>query len=145
MLYQGVSPVLAVGFEFGPAAIAHLDGHAGQRESDDDEARKATPIARGKATVRFGGSRGRVLKLKAGDVAVLPAGTGHERLDQSADLLVVGAYPPFGKYDECRASAAEHDRAVKTIPKVPLPRRDPVYGSGRPLVHMWTSSQNRGR
>jgi uncharacterized protein YjlB len=94
-------------------------------------------IARGEARVRFGGSKGRVVKLRAGDVAILPAGTGHERLDKGADLLVVGAYPPVGKYDECRTSPEEHAEAVKTIPKVPLPRKDPVYGSGGPLAHLW--------
>jgi uncharacterized protein YjlB len=31
-------------------------------------------IARGQVTVRLGGSRGRAFKLKAGDVAILPAG-----------------------------------------------------------------------
>ena len=97
-------------------------------------------IAHGHAMVRFGGSRGRVLKLKAGDVAILPAGTGHERLDKEDDLLVVGAYPASGKYDLCRVSEEEHDRAVKTIPKVPIPKKDPVYGSGGPLVHLWHKS-----
>jgi uncharacterized protein YjlB len=73
-------------------------------------------------------SKGRVLKLRTGDVAILPAGTGHERLDKGPDFLVVGAYPAAGKYDESRASAEDHDRAIKTIPKAALPRKDPVYG-----------------
>jgi uncharacterized protein YjlB len=34
-------------------------------------------IARGKGWVRFGGKTGRIFTLKAGDVAILPAGTGH--------------------------------------------------------------------
>jgi uncharacterized protein YjlB len=97
-------------------------------------------IARGHATVRFGGSQGRVIKLKPGDVAILPAGTGHERLGEGDDVLVVGAYPGFGKYDLCRASDKEHGRAVKTVPKAPIPRKDPVYGSGGPLVHLWHKS-----
>ena len=83
---------------------------------------------------------GRVLKLKAGDVAILPAGTGHERLNEGDDLLVVFAYAAFGKYDLCRASEAEHDRAVKTIPRVAIPRKDPVYGSSGPLRHLWHKS-----
>jgi uncharacterized protein YjlB len=48
---------------------------------------------------------------------------------------VVGAYPPFGKYDEC--TTKEHDRAVVTIPKVARPRKDPVYGADGPLVELW--------
>jgi uncharacterized protein YjlB len=98
---------------------------------------EALGIARGQASVRFGGSRGRVLKLKAGDVAILPAGTGHEQLDEGDDLLVVGAYPAVGKYDLCRASEAEHDRAVKTISRAAIPRKDPVYGSSGPLPRLW--------
>lgn len=97
-------------------------------------------IARGHVTVRFGGSRGRAFKLDAGDVAILPAGTGHKRIDEGDDLLVVGAYPAFGKYDLCRGSREEHERAVKTVPKVPIPRKDPVYGSGGPLLHVWHKS-----
>jgi uncharacterized protein YjlB len=94
-------------------------------------------IARGTAKVRFGGMRGRTFALKPGDVAILPAGTGHESLHASKDLLVVGAYPPFGTYDECRESKAEHGQAVTTIPKVRRPPKDPVYGRNGPLPDLW--------
>jgi uncharacterized protein YjlB len=53
-------------------------------------------IARGTGTVRFGGNNGKTVQLKAGDVAILPAGTGHQCLTASTDFLVVGAYPPSG-------------------------------------------------
>jgi uncharacterized protein YjlB len=94
-------------------------------------------IARGRARVRFGGGKGREFDLKPGDVAILPAGTGHQRLAGSDDLLVVGAYPPSGTYEECRASVEEHDRARAAIAKVPRPRQDPVYGRNGPLLRLW--------
>jgi uncharacterized protein YjlB len=93
-------------------------------------------IARGHARVRFGGANGRILALKPGDVAILPAGTGHQCLSGSKDLLVVGAYPPSGTYDLCR-KPSDRDRALRTIPRVALPRKDPVYGREGPLLALW--------
>jgi uncharacterized protein YjlB len=94
-------------------------------------------IARGKARVRFGGNHGRILELQAGDVAILPAGTAHQRISASSDFLVVGAYPESSTYDECRDSAEERQRALKSIPTVPIPAKDPVYGARGPLRHLW--------
>lgn len=93
-------------------------------------------IARGSANVRFGGERGRTLAVKAGDIAVLPAGTGHQCLGASNDFLVVGAYPPFGTYDVC-TKAEEHAAALQSISKVHSPKEDPAYGAGGPLLRLW--------
>ena len=98
---------------------------------------EAMGSARGRARVRFGGSVGEEIDLRAGDVAVLPAGTGHQRLSASPDLLVVGAYPPSGRYDLCHGSRMEHARALDAIRLVPHPQADPVYGSDGPLVELW--------
>ncbi len=96
-------------------------------------------IARGRAKVRFGGAKGQELELMVGDVAVLPAGTGHQGLWTSPDLMVIGAYPPNGRYDLCRGSKSEHAKAVEAIPHVPLPDTDPVYGDAGPLMRLWRS------
>jgi uncharacterized protein YjlB len=63
---------------------------------------EALGIARGRAKVRFGGAAGKVLELAPGDVAVLPAGTGHQCLWATPELCVIGAYPKHGSYDLCR-------------------------------------------
>jgi uncharacterized protein YjlB len=98
---------------------------------------EAMGIARGRAKVLFGGESGAVVELNAGDVVVLPAGTGHQGIWQSPDLVVVGAYPPVGRYDLCRGSRAEHSHAVAAIPHVPLPATDPVRGKNGPLIRLW--------
>jgi uncharacterized protein YjlB len=98
---------------------------------------EALGIARGRAKVRFGGENGEEIELGPGDVAVLPAGTGHQCLWATPDLSVVGAYPRAGKYDLCCGGKAENDEAIASIPRVPLPDADPVYGSSGPLRKHW--------
>jgi uncharacterized protein YjlB len=95
-------------------------------------------IARGEASVRFGGDKGKIFELHAGDVVILPAGTGHQCLSASKDLLVIGAYPPGAKYDKCTGLPQERQRALQSIPNVPLPAKDPVYGADGPLLDAWT-------
>jgi uncharacterized protein YjlB len=97
-------------------------------------------IARGHARVRFGGDRGKALEIAAGDVAILPAGTGHQCLSSSADFSVVGAYPPGPPMDLRRPTPDNHARALKTIPMVKLPATDPVLGEDGPLVRLWKAS-----
>lgn len=98
---------------------------------------EAMGLARGRAKVRFGGSTGQVFDIAAGDVVVLPAGTGHQCLWASPDLLVIGSYPPNGRYDLCLGSKAEYAKAMLAIPRVPLPHTDPVFGSHGALQQLW--------
>jgi uncharacterized protein YjlB len=93
-------------------------------------------VACGSASVRFGGERGRTLAVKAGDVAVLPAGTGHQCLGASDDFVVVGAYPPFGTYDVC-TKPEDRAAALQSIANVRSPNEDPVYGTRGPLLQLW--------
>ena len=98
---------------------------------------EALGIARGSARIRFGGAQGEELEVEAGDIAVLPAGTGHQRLSASGDFRVIGGYPPEGHYNLCRGAKSEHDKAVQTIPLVPVPDSDPVLGKNGPLTTIW--------
>ena len=81
-------------------------------------------VARGRAKIECGGIKGRVLLLKAGDVLVLPAGTGHRLIDASRNFLVVGAYPEDGTYDEC-TDTRECAEAAKRAAKVRKPSKTP--------------------
>jgi uncharacterized protein YjlB len=95
-------------------------------------------IARGIISARFGGRRGRTIKLKAGDVVIIPAGVGHRHVRQSRDLVIVGAYPANGgKYDEPKANEVGREVALKNISKVKSPVSDPVYGKAGPLLSKW--------
>jgi len=94
-------------------------------------------IAAGSATLIFGGPGGKEVQVQAGDMVVLPAGTGHCRKSASPDFTVVGAYPKGQEnYDIC---TEEDDPAEKrqNINRVPLPQEDPVSGKAGPLPQHW--------
>jgi len=92
-------------------------------------------IASGHARLMLGGPGGQVLQVSAGDVLLLPAGTGHCNLDCSDDFLVVGAYPPGQHADICREapSAAQ----LQDIDMLPFPDRDPVQGAHGAVSEYW--------
>lgn len=98
---------------------------------------EALGVARGRAWVQFGGASGQKIEIAAGDIAVLPAGTGHQCLWASPDLVVIGAYPRTGKYDLCLGSKADHARTLAAITQVPVPAIDPVHGRNGPLTKLW--------
>jgi uncharacterized protein YjlB len=94
-------------------------------------------IARGEADVRFGGATGAVFHVKAGDAVLLPAGTGHERVSSSSDLLVIGAYPVGQHADLMREGAEDRAGIRKRIAAVRKPASDPVGGKAGPIAKLW--------
>ena len=100
-------------------------------------AHEALGIARGEATVCFGGDAGKALSVKAGDGVLLPAGTGHQLIASSEDLLVIGAYPPGPDRDLMRAGELDKRGIRERVSAVPKPLNDPFAGPDGPMVHFW--------
>jgi uncharacterized protein YjlB len=85
-------------------------------------------VLAGEATLELGGPQGRSFDVKAGDVVVLPAGTGHRRATARDGFTVCGAYPRGQEdYDLLRSA---DDAARERIRTLPAPEQDPVGGEG---------------
>jgi uncharacterized protein YjlB len=104
-------------------------------------AHEALGVVAGSVSVVLGGPGGRLFEVGAGDVLVLPAGTGHCNQGSSGDLLVIGAYPDGMRWDMRRGDPDELDEVRANIRAIPLPRADPRHGPEGPLADLW----NRGR
>jgi uncharacterized protein YjlB len=100
-------------------------------------AHEALAVAAGEATLMLGGPAGRAVDVRAGDLVVLPAGTGHKRLEASGDFAVCGAYPPGQEADLLKATEENWPGAQARAAAVPLPRTDPFYGADGPLLRCW--------
>ncbi|HSP22140.1 MAG TPA: cupin domain-containing protein [Planococcus sp. (in: firmicutes)] len=98
---------------------------------------EALGVSAGTATLQLGGKQGEHVKVKAGDVIVLPAGTGHKKIEASADFEVVGAYPNGVSYNLKTGNPEERPYVLEDIQNTPLPKTDPVYGKNGPLQEQW--------
>jgi uncharacterized protein YjlB len=145
IVYRGAIDLDQKGFDPGTIVDAVLDSNGWGRSWRDtiydfvhyhSQIHEAMGVARGSAVMEFGGIKGRRMRLNAGDVAILPAGTGHRLIEASRDFLVVGAYPAEGYYDEC-TDTRERAEASKRIAKTRKPKADPVYGRVGPLKTLW--------
>ncbi len=94
-------------------------------------------FARGRALLVLGGPGGREIEVEGGDILLLPVGTGHCQLEASADVLVVGAYPPGLTFDICRG--APDEAARRRIASLERPASDPVGGRHGAVFTSWPS------
>jgi uncharacterized protein YjlB len=94
-------------------------------------------VYRGSVKVQLGGPKGPLVELRAGDVAILPAGVAHKNEWQSADFAVVGAYPTGTSPDMNYGKPGERPAADHNIARVPRPPQDPVGGDNGGLLRHW--------
>ena len=96
-------------------------------------------VVGGSARIAFGGPEGETVEVEAGDVVVIPAGTGHKNEGSSGDFSVVGAYPRGQEsYDLRTGEEGERPEVLENVRSVPLPEADPLYGRRGPLVERWS-------
>jgi len=103
-------------------------------------AHEALGVYGGSATVQFGGRDGSAVTIRAGDVAVIPAGVAHKCLESSSDFRIVGAYPLGQSWNMCYGKAGERPTADQNIAAVPNPQKDPVQGEEGALPRLWQIS-----
>jgi len=96
-------------------------------------------VFRGQAVILLGGEKGEKVKVKPGDVIIIPAGVGHKCLSHDANFTVVGAYPNGMSPDLKRGKKEERPEADKNIANVPLPETDPILGKSNGLVAIWST------
>lgn len=92
----------------------------------------------GWAEVLLGGEEGRIFKLEAGDVVVLPAGTGHKNINRSGGFKVVGAYPDGQSPDMNYGKPDERPAVLENIRRTKLPSSDPVQGADGTMFDYWS-------
>lgn len=99
------------------------------------QAHEVLGIVSGKAQIKIGGDGGMAFNVIAGDCLILPAGTGHQRMEASRDFLVVGAYPPGQTADILTGMPTDAQR--QRIADLPMPHTDPLQGELGPLGRYW--------
>ena len=92
-------------------------------------------VAGGSAQLMLGGQNGHVTTVEAGDVLVLPVGTGHFLVHAEPGFLVVGAYPVDQHWDICRS--APDVAGIERMRQLPFPACDPLDGKDGELVRSW--------
>ncbi|MET3249154.1 uncharacterized protein YjlB [Burkholderia sp. OAS925] len=92
-------------------------------------------VSEGSAEVIVGGPGGKVVSISAGDVLLLPAGTGHCLQSFEGHFRVVAGYPAGQQWDIRRDALTPQELAA--MHALPFPPMDPVDGKHGPLCEHW--------
>ena len=72
--------------------------------------------------------------VEQGDVIIVPAGVGHQLLDDfGSDFEMVGSYPKGMNWDMCYGQEGE-DEKIKEISSLGWFGKDPLYGDDGPVL-----------
>ncbi len=92
-------------------------------------------VSEGSAEVIVGGPGGKVVSISAGDVLLLPAGTGHCLQSFQGYFRVVAGYPAGQQWDIRREALTPQE--LSAMHALPFPPLDPVDGKHGPLCEHW--------
>ncbi|EXJ92974.1 hypothetical protein A1O3_01530 [Capronia epimyces CBS 606.96] len=120
-------------------------GHIGQRHFHPNT-HECYGIFQGSSTLLLGCGHndttdgGLEVEVHAGDVVVLPAGTGHCSTKSSKDYKYIGVYPEGAPHWTNQLGKAPIDLEAfrNEIGHVEMPSQDPVNGVDGPLILLWT-------
>lgn len=82
----------------------------------------------GKTQLLLGGDLGIRLRVKKGDVMIIPAGVAHKNLGKKHDIGCIGAYPDGHDFDLNYGMPGERPDTDFNIRKVPVPFSHPLFG-----------------
>lgn len=85
-------------------------------------------ICEGEVHLKIGGEQGKILRLKAGDAIIIPAGVGHFSVDNSAEYLVAGGYPEGEDWDMIYNEKDKYKAAKQNIKTLLMPKKHPITG-----------------
>ncbi len=94
---------------------------------------EALILLSGSCELQLGGPEGHLLEVSAGDLLLLPAGTGHA-CHTKTPYRMFGAYPGGRSWDLITGAAERREPD-----RLPLPTQDPIGGQGV-MKQVWSGS-----
>ena len=98
---------------------------------------EALGVCKGATTLLLGGDSGIKLQVEKGDVIIIPAGVAHKNLGKENQITCIGAYPGGSDYDMNYGRLGERPKTDENITRVPLPAKDPVFGTKGGITLYW--------